>query len=480
MALLSKHCPIRWQALHNGQAIALQSDHQQLTYSQLDKQLINLSEQISTQISLYNAILPIRLVCIAPNSIELLKMQLLCIRMGWLFCPLNPRFTEDEIKQRLSILNSNYCWVSQKINDASTHHHFNTLQIDFTQQYQRINKPLLPLLITPTAPCSIIFTSGSSGFPKAIVHHYQQHFLSALGSQKLIPLETHDHNLLSLPLFHVGGYATVIRTIIAGACIHLTHSPLDLSLLQQRSITHLSLVSTQLIHLLSDPNFTAANCAIKHILLGGSAFPDHLLSALGARNFAYHMSYGCTEMASQVATSSNDSALQVLPYRQVKIQDGEILLRGDTRCIGYFEDNKITEIDTEEWIKIGDTGTLMASNLHVSGRKDRQFISGGENIKPEEIERTCLQHHDVKQVFIAPINDKKYGNRIALFVAFDDQGEGTFDMKVKQLKQYLTLKLTRFKQPDVYLAWPKPTNNQALKVPKQRFQSILKEKGLIF
>lgn len=480
MALLKKHCPIRFQAINNGQSIAVQSDEQSITYLQLDQRLISLTAQLTLQIIEKNKVLPIRLICIASNSIELLLIQLLCIRKGWIFCPLNPRFTEHEITQRLEILNSHYCWVSSEINSESPHHRLSTLQIDFNAVQPNLTESLTLLPIDSTRPCSIIFTSGSSGFPKAIVHNYQQHFLSALGSQTFISLMESDHNLLSLPLFHVGGYATVIRTVTAGACIHLTHSPLEKTLLQQRSITHLSLVSTQLIRLLEDPSFTASDCSIKHILLGGSAFPLHLLTDLANRNFTYHLSYGCTEMGSQVATSTNNTALKLLPYRQVKIQGGEILLRGETRCLGYFNNNRINKVDDKEWIEIGDTGTFNGSTLTVLGRKDRQFISGGENIKPEEIERICLQHIGVKHVFISPIKDKQYGHRVALFVAFNEQNKSTFEEQVTQLKQALKGKLTRFKQPDVYLAWPRPpVNSQALKIPKTTFQSILKKQGLL-
>ncbi|MDA7745957.1 AMP-binding protein [Psychromonas sp.] len=478
MAILITHCPIRWQAINNAQSIALQSDQQQFTYQQIDSLLINLQEQLSPQIQTVNTEKqPIRLICIANNGIELVLLQLLSIRLGWLFCPLNPRFTDSEIKQRLDILNSDYCWVASNKNTQPNHIELNTLTIDFTVTNDAIKHPLPLLSINPLQPCNIIFTSGSSGFPKAIVHHYQNHFFSALGSQTLIPLDINDHNLLSLPLFHIGGYATVLRTMIAGACLHLTQTTLDLSLLQQRKITHLSLVSTQLIRLLADLDFKYVTCAIKHILLGGSAFSEHLLDALKTRKFNYHLSYGCTELASQVATSSNNTQLQLLPYRQIKIDNDEIYLRGETRFIGYFENNTIVKIDKNQWVASGDTGEINDGILQITGRKDRQFISGGENIKPEEIERICLQHPTIKQAYIYPIKDVEYGQRIVLFIAFYNENIA-FDIQAQQLREYLKTQLTGFKQPLHYLTWPTfPDNNQALKVTKQTFQNIIKKRG---
>ena len=467
-------CPIRWQAIHHSQHIAFKTDNQSISYLQLDNLLIQLQTQLENKINTTGDHL-IRLVCISPNSLELLLLQLVCLRMGWCFCPINPRFTATEVNQRLKLLNSDYCWVS----DDSPLQKFNTLKIDFDLQAREINDQLSLLPIIPEQACNIIFTSGSSGFPKAIVHNYKNHFYSALGSQDQIPLVIEDNNLLSLPLFHIGGYATVIRTMIAGACLHLSDQPLTFPLLQERQITHLSLVSTQLVRLLEDPKFTKAQSSIKHILLGGSAFPRQLLSSLVERDFNYHLSYGCTEMASQVATSTNSEALTILPYREVKIDNEVILLRGETRFLGYFKNNKLVELDAKQWINIGDTGQLNENIVTILGRQDRQFISGGENIKPEEIEQTSLQKSNVKQAYASPINDTQYGQRVALFVEFEAQKHLTFEQQSKQLQHYLQKKLTTFKQPDYYLPWPQSNSNQALKIPKAIFETILKNKGLI-
>jgi O-succinylbenzoic acid--CoA ligase len=474
MALLIEHCPIRWQAINHSQSMALKTDQLSLTYQQLDQLLTQLQAQLTNQIDTTNTEL-IRLICISTNTFNLLLLQLVCLRAGWCFCPLNPRFTEAEIKQRYFILNSEYCWVSQD----SIHRDLATLTIDFTLSNNHYSENLEALTINPEQPCNIIFTSGSSGFPKAIVHHYKNHFYSALGSQSIISLGLGDHNLLSLPLFHIGGYATVMRSIIAGASIHISAAPVTYSLLQDRKITHLSLVSTQLIRLLEDPNFNRSQSSIRHILLGGSAFSDHLLAALLKRGFDYHLSYGCTEMASQVATSINNTRLNLLPYRQVKIEKGEIYLRGETRFLGYFKENKLLKLDPEQWIAIGDIGQMNNNTLAILGRKDRQFISGGENIKPEEIERICLQHQAVKEVYVCPINDPTYDQRVALFVSFFDKKELTFEQHTKQLHQYLKTQLTSFKLPNHYLPWPTLTTNQVLKIPKQIFQDRLKEQGLI-
>lgn len=473
---LETYCPIRWQALNNAQAIAVCSDQEQLSYQALDWRLTLLQEQLTQQIKTDTQ--PIKLVCIATNNIELLILQLLCIRVGWIFCPLNPRFTTSEIEQRLQVLKSENCWVCAK--SAPQHRANNRLTLDFNKQQDAQQVADTEININPKQACNIIFTSGSTGFPKAIVHHYQNHYYSAIGSSQLIPLQQGDHNLLSLPLFHIGGYATVIRTMLAGACLHLTQQSLSVVLLQQRQVSHLSLVNTQLIRLLKESDFNKQHCFLKHILLGGSAFAPTLLDALTERQLTYHLSYGCTEMSSQVATSMNSEHLQLLKYREIKVIQGEIYLRGKTRFMGLCEDGQIKTVAEQQWISCGDLGRLEKNYLQVLGRKDRLFISGGENIQPEEIERLCLQQTQVKQVYLHPIKHDSYGQSAALFVELAEPTKASFDKQVNQLDLFLRSQLSSYKVPKIYLPWPTPqANNQALKVPKQLFLDTLKDLKLL-
>ena len=80
----------------------------------------------------------------------------------------------------------------------------------------RSNQNLLKtkLSINPKAWGTIIFTSGSSGPEKAVVHSISNHFFSALGANEFMPLCSGDRWLLSLPLYHVGGLAIFFRILL--------------------------------------------------------------------------------------------------------------------------------------------------------------------------------------------------------------------------------------------------------------------------
>ena len=440
------HCPVAWQALHNPTTIAVQTDDKQITFSELH----DLVTYLSLQLIQLNMQQGDRLIAIAENGLPLLLMQFACLRNGFIFCPINPKFSDAEIQQRVAVLQSPFIWREN---------HLDSLILKFECKPQAIAQNCA-INIDPLAICNIIFTSGSSGTPKAVMHHFSNHYYSALGSQTAIPLGVGDTNLLSLPMFHISGYATVMRTLLAGATLHISPEKIQSKQLVKHHITHLSLVSSQLTQLLQDTQFQARQLPIKHLLLGGSAFPTQLLATTAKRGFTYHLSYGSTEMASQIATSTNNEALQLLPYRQMKIVNDEILLSGETRFAGYFNGNShATLLDKASYFASSDLGELTGKTVKITGRKDRQFISGGENIQPEEIEKVLLSSAIISQAYVLPINDTQYGQRPIAFVKWCN-GE-----QVEQIKAFTKGKLISFKQPIHYFALPE---QQGIKLnPKQ-------------
>jgi len=434
-------CPVRHQAIINADALAIQADGVLLTYQALDNRLNLLSRQLlSLQLQAGD-----RLICISENSLKLILLQLSCIRLGIIFCPLNPRFSAAEIEQRLSLLKSDFIWLA----DPKKQPNLSSLSIDFSISRDSGAAPE-PLKIDPEKVCNIIFTSGSSGQAKAVMHCFRNHYYSAIGSQSRIVLQVQDRNLLSLPLFHISGFATVIRTLIAGAALVISSRKLSVALLKKEKITHLSLVATQLYRLLTTLGFQAETLSIKHLLLGGSVFSDLLLAQTRKRGFVYHLSYGLSEMSSQVATSTNSKKLTLLPYQQVKIINNEIYLGGKMRFAGYFNgDLASSRLPQQQWFASKDLGALVGDELIVSGRKDRLMISGGENIQAEELESLLLGFADIKQAFVVAVTDPVFGQRPAAFI---DWVNG--EIKQPQLQIYLQNKLSSYKRPVHYFVLP--------------------------
>ncbi|MCH9613504.1 MAG: 2-succinylbenzoate--CoA ligase [Chlamydiia bacterium] len=237
-----------------------------------------------------------------------------------------------------------------------------------------------------------LYTSGSTSAPKIACFSYENLFYSALGANILAPFEGNDRWLLSLPLYHVGGIGILMRWALSGACIVIPKKGDEKESLLNDKITHVSFVPTQLKRY---PLSLLAN--LKVILLGGAPLPKISLPNL-------YPTYGLTEMSSQVMTRNC-----VLEYREMKIApDGEILVKGKTLFQGYFADGNVNlPLNEEGYFHTGD----LFDGTKITGRKDRQFISGGENIQPEEIESALSKIPQVLKAHVRPFPDDEYGMR---------------------------------------------------------------------
>ncbi len=303
-------------------------------------------------------------------------------------------------------------------------------------------------------PATIIFTSGSTGVPKAALHTFGNHHHSALGSNANIDLRPGDRWLHSLPMYHVGGLSILFRCLLVGATVALPR----LGTTPARAIaglgaTHVSLVSTQLSRLLRE---SAGLGGLKAVLMGGGPVPPSLVDEALSRGLPVHTSYGLTEMASQVTTTPPGAtpeelrtAGRVLPNREVSIsEEGEILVRGATLFAGYTEGEGLDlPLDADGWFHTRDLGELDEGGyLRVGGRMDNLFISGGENVQPEEIEEALCHLEGIDEAVVVPVPDEEFGARPVAFVRTDGG--------VRNLSKELEPVLPRFKIPISFHPWP--------------------------
>lgn len=250
-----------------------------------------------------------------------------------------------------------------------------------------------------TLPAVFIMTSGSTAKPKTAVLSLSNLLKNAEGALDVLDLRENDRYLLNLPLFHVGGLGVLLRSILAGAAV--------VTSLAYPDITHISCIPTQLYR--ASPVYKTLRC----VLLGGApihSYPSYL---------PIIATYGLTEMGSMVLAKKmpTDGYLGfALPERKIKIgEDGEILVGGTCLFQGYWKEGKIEA--PGDWFATKDLGKFdPIRGFQVVGRKDWQFISGGENIQPEEIEKVLLQIDGIEEAVVIPKNDPEFGQRPVAFI----------------------------------------------------------------
>jgi O-succinylbenzoic acid--CoA ligase len=392
------------------------------------------------------------------NTENLLKSMLALWMRGAVAVPLNQQIPEKQKMQMLQQIGCTFSYTELQYEFKSQPTSVNSLQPNPVGNSDAVAGKEVNS-INPKDWATIIFTSGSTGSPKAVVHSLANHFYNALGANERMPLNPGDRWLLSLPMSHVSGLAILFRTLLSGAAMVIPAKNVSLSkTLLSRSVTHLSLVPTQLRRLLQTTKGKDALCQLKLILLGGSSIPETLLDQSAQLGLNVQTTYGSTEMASQVATGKS-GFYQVLPFREVRIAaDNEVEVRGKSGFLGYLDGTGLHQpFDENGWFKTGDIGLWCSKDtknqgdvesLKITGRKDNMFISGGENIHPEEIERILLQFGKTEQAVVVAVEDTEFGARP---VAFLKTGEYFSE---SNLQNFLEKRLVKFKVPDLFLALP--------------------------
>ncbi len=429
-----------------------------------------------------------KVAILSSNSLEYVILLLTLWREGIIAVPLNLHWPIQLIEKSLNNLHCFKVAVSKNFLHLFSKEKFEQYSLeDLVALYnsRQSNQVDDEFSFDLRQKATIIYTSGSSAEPKAVLHTLGNHYYSALGSNQNIPFSSGDRWLLSLPLYHVGGLSIIFRTLLTGGTLVIP--PINKAMeemITEYQITHISLVATQFQRMLHTIGIKDFLSEMKAILLGGGPIPVYLLSkAADARLPVFH-SYGSTEMASQITTTRSGelfeklkTAGKLLPYREMQITaDKEILVKGETLCQGYIQDGKLIRIsDTEGWFHTGDIGELDKDGyLHVLGRKDNMFISGGENIQPEEIEQVIRQINGVEEVVVVPMDDVEYGQRPVAFIKIqEDQMQ---EDNIKVIKVSLKKVLPRFKIPDHFFPWPWRENmGETLKINRQNFRLLAEQ-----
>ncbi|MEH8108184.1 o-succinylbenzoate--CoA ligase [Gallibacterium anatis] len=373
---------------------------------------------------------------------------LVALRLQCRVLVINPMFPAEKIKQICEQCNMDYLLDCTQLNGV---------EVD---KLQRLGFGLVDNVSQQwmtQCPLTFTLTSGSTGLPKAVVHTLSQHLASAEGISPLLQIDENSEWLLALPLFHVSGQGIVWRWLQNGCCLRCVGDNIYQNLLQ---VTHSALVPTQLQHFLYFlQENKISSFRLSHILLGGAHIPVALTQQAIRAGIHCYSGYGMTEAASTVFAKKSDVSAGVgylLPLREYRLVDGEIWVRGQTLALGYWQKNGEikTLLNQEGWFATRDKGYQAANTkeLFIQGRIDNMFISGGENIQPEEIEAIILQQPDVKQVFVLPIEDQIYGQRP---VAVIDFANGFSFDKVNAVQVALREKLEKFKQPIAYYPFEK-------------------------
>jgi O-succinylbenzoic acid--CoA ligase len=286
----------------------------------------------------------------------------------------------------------------------------------------------------------LLFTSGTTGAPKAAQLTAGQLQASALASNQVIGLDASSRFLCCLPLFHIGGLSIALRCAAAGATLvlHERFDALATARALEDGVTHVSLVASTLARTLLQLRRPLAH--VRAALIGGGPVPQALLERARTAGLPVLQTYGLTETCAQVTCerpgeADGATAGPSMPGMELRIQQGEIEVRGPALMLGYLGQPPLPR----DWFRTGDLGALDdRGRLTVFARRVDLILSGGENVYPAEIEAALQEHPDVVEAAVVPVADPRWGQAGCAFVALRNDCD---------LQAFLRGRLAGFKIP---------------------------------
>ncbi len=290
----------------------------------------------------------------------------------------------------------------------------------------------------PVGTSAILWTSGTSGRARGVALSWENLEASAQAAADRLDLGSDDVWLASLSPAHVGGLALVTRALILGSRL-VAGGRFDVvetvELLEgANGPTHISLVPTQLHHLLDAWGARPAPARLRGVLIGGAHAPHSLVERAVDGRWPVALTYGATEMSSQIATAGPAEVRSGrrdvgLPLNGVEVRvgdDGELLVRGITQALGYVGDGVGEMSDHDGWYHTGDLGELDdEGRLSITGRRIDRIVTGGVTLDAVSLEEDLRRHPAVLDVCVVGVPDAVWGERVAAWV---EPIEGEFDL----------------------------------------------------
>jgi fatty-acyl-CoA synthase len=299
--------------------------------------------------------------------------------------------------------------------------------------------------IDPRGPAQILYTSGTTGRPKAAVLTHRGLTNNARLAAEAMGMRAGETAVNPMPLFHVAGCGLLTLGIAQtlGTHVLMPHfdPALQLELIETYRGVLLGGVPTMLTALLSHPSLTRRDLSsLRYALAGGAAVPAELVRQVeAALGIPFVITFAQTESSCSItSTRPGDTPAdraetlgRPLPQTEVKITDprtgqttacgttGEICTRGYLVMQGYLGDPAATSaaIDPAGWLHTGDLGSMdRRGYCRIQGRIKDMIIRGGENIYPREIEDVLLSHPGVAEVAVVGVADRFWGETVAAVV----------------------------------------------------------------
>lgn len=321
--------------------------------------------------------------------------------------------------------------------------------------------------------CNMQYTSGTTGFPKGVMLSHHNITNNGFSIGECMRYTEADKVCLPVPLFHCFGIVLGMMSIVTHGATAVMLEKFDpllvLASIHKERCTSLYGVPTMFIAELHHPMFHMFDMSsLRTGIMAGALCPQWLMEEVYEKMNMREITsvYGLTETAPGMTQSWADDSFEVktstvgrpLPHIDVKVIDpetleecpvgvqGEMCCKGYNLMKGYYKNPQATAdiIDRNGYLHSGDLGIMdEQGNFRITGRIKDMIIRGGENIYPREIEEFLFGMPEIKDIQVAGVPSKKYGEEVGAFIILK---EGAY-LEESDVKQFCKGKISRHKIP---------------------------------
>jgi steroid-24-oyl-CoA synthetase len=355
-----------------------------------------------------------------------------------------------------------------------------------------------PVEIGPDDPLSILYTSGTTGFPKGAVSTHRAvlnallGFASRAAVQSLVEPDTEEVKkadyptsfILCIPLFHVTGLVPVmLGSFVAGAKLVIMYRwdpARALELIERERVTNFVAVPTMSWDLLESDDFAKTDTSsLKSVGGGGAPAPPELVRRVddGFARARPGIGYGMTETNALGPQNSGDdymrkptSSGRAAPNMDVQVMDengnelprgevGEICFRGANLITGYWGKPEATaETIRDGWLYSGDIGRMDEEGfIYVEDRAKDMVLRAGENIYCAEVEAAIYEHESVHEAAVFGLPHERLGEEVAVAV----MARSGHSIDPDGLQSHVAQHLAKFKVPAYVFVYDEPLPRNA-------------------
>ena len=497
-----------WREYSLVESSRMDSFRSEMTWAQFDEKANRFANFLLTR----NVKRGDKIAILLMNGLEWLPIYFGILRAGAMAVPLNYRYTAGEIRYCLDLADADglvfgpeFTGRVEDIADSIPRVRLRLYVGDdcpsFAEPYRAMvsfcssRQPDIP--VSEDEDAAIYFSSGTTGFPKAIVLRHRCLSHACLTEQKHHGQTKDDVFLCIPPLYHTGAKMHWFGSLLAGGRAVLLKGVKPEWILRAVSQEKCSIVwllvpwAQDILDALDRGEFKLQDFDLSHwrlMHIGAQPVPPSLVKRWRKvfPHHAYDTNYGLSESTGPgcvhlgVENTDHVGAIGVPGYGwEAKIVDasrrevapgdvGELAVRGPGVMREYYKDKKATAetLDADGWLYTGDMAQRRDGFIYLVDRKKDVIITGGENIYPVQIEDFLRAHPAVKDVAVIGLPDPRLGE-IAAAVVEAKEG-ATVDAAALDA---FCLPLPRYKRPRKFIFAPVPRNPTG-KIEKPRLRQM--------